>query len=201
MGFESSGGVVQASFLPSMGCNEKVVTRYNLNKYSSFLVPTETHGVDGSISVHSADNSNNYLQSNYSLVYGMRVPYESKGLNAQFGVRSEEWYSTGRYSNTTVANLNYGIHPESTKEWKLPIVSAVTDPSGGMVIKCGHLPFMLRITSDAAFSVQVGVFGMTVRLDIKSLQNAGNLTAFRRVFIVEPDGQFQQLASHNSRMF
>ena len=144
MGFESSGGVVQASFLPSMGRNEKVVTRYNLNKYSSFLVPTETHGVDGSISVHSADNSNDYLQSNYSLLYGMRVPNESKGLNVQFGVRSEEWYSTGRYSNTTVANLNYGIHQDlGTKEWKLPIVSAVTDPSGGMVIKCGHLLRMI----------------------------------------------------------
>ena len=131
MGFESNGGVVQTSFLPSMSHEEKVNARYNVNKYSSFLLPAPTRGVDGSIIVCSADESNKYFLSNYSLHYGQRDNQSAVDHGTLTNVRSEDWYSMGRYSNTTVGKAYH----ESSKLRMLPIASMVAGPSGSMVSK------------------------------------------------------------------
>ena len=180
MGFESTGGIVQASFLPSISSDQKVTTRYSVNKHSSFFLPAQTRGVDGSVTVCSADKSNDYVFSNYSLHYGQRVASDPTSHNAQFSVRSTQWYSEGRYSSTTAGS---SYHQGTSKTWMLPIVSTVTDPSGSMV-PCSLLSY--HIACSIVYPLlQVGVFGMTIRL---SFLAASQAPYTRRVFIVEPNG-------------
>ena len=130
MGFESTGALVQTTRLPSISTVEKVTLRYTVNKYSTFLVPG-TGGADDSITLLSADSSNAYRLSNYSLYQGERASNLPIRQNNRFGLRSEGWYGTGRSSNTTVGITYYDY---ASKTWNFPIVSSVTRPSGGMVL-------------------------------------------------------------------
>ena len=105
IGFESTGALVQTTHLPSISMVEKVRLRYTINKYSTFLVPG-TGGADDSITLLSADSSNAYLLSNYSLYRGKRASNLLIRHNKKFGLRSEGWYVTGRSSNTTVRSVH-----------------------------------------------------------------------------------------------
>ena len=137
LGFESTGGVVEASYLPSRIPHDRALHRYIANKYSSFFIPVETSGVDDKIIISSADSSNDYVFSKYPLYNGKRILSERAAQNTQFGVRSQQWYSTGRYVNTTVGqSYLHGKTPSPgipNSLWRIPVVSTVTGPSGDMV--------------------------------------------------------------------